>query len=316
VNQDEKTEFRIASGRSSGQNSRIPMVGEPTKTPEEAGLLIRPSTGLVSLPDGGSPVMAEIISRSLVHIQTSKALGILHRIGEHELYGPDYRLICAWAEELRADPGDMLKKLVSPTAVFRKNGELRCWARPQLEIREGQITYLDFPPSDNFPETLHFHPINDLRIEALRWYGPEILHPRMFSYLTELTCGDKRSKLEYGYDYEDFLSRCAYRLSELDLSGVPHLTNLCCCQNYLTELDLSGVPLLTTLHCSSNELTELDLSRVPLLVEFDCGDNQLSEIDLSFAPRLKVLHCDENQLRIRAKITWTFGDFLSIINLV
>ena len=93
----------------------MPLPPEPSQSPtptEESGLRIQREAGLAKLPNEGSPALSEIISRSLVHIQTSRALGIRQRIGEHELCGPDYRLVCTWAEELRLTPEVVLKRLL------------------------------------------------------------------------------------------------------------------------------------------------------------------------------------------------------------
>ncbi len=98
------------------------MSSEPPARPEESGILIRPPTGLVSAPDGGPSAMSEIISRSLVHIQTSKALGMLHRIGKHELFGPDYRLVCTWAEESRLTQEEVLVRLLSNKGTILIDG--------------------------------------------------------------------------------------------------------------------------------------------------------------------------------------------------
>ena len=85
---------------------------EIPKAPEEALLKIQPKVGLAQVPDGASSALSEIINRSLVHIQTSKALEMLHRIGEYELYGPDYRLVCALAEEVLLTPEEVLRRLL------------------------------------------------------------------------------------------------------------------------------------------------------------------------------------------------------------
>ena len=55
------------------------MPPEPPRSPEETGLIIQREAGLVTLPNGGSPALSEMISRSLVHLQTSKALAVAER---------------------------------------------------------------------------------------------------------------------------------------------------------------------------------------------------------------------------------------------
>ena len=55
------------------------MPPEPSKPPAETGLIIQRGAGLMTLPSGGSPALSEMISRSLVHLQTSKALAVPER---------------------------------------------------------------------------------------------------------------------------------------------------------------------------------------------------------------------------------------------
>ena len=88
------------------------MPREPSIPENERSLIIRREAELAILPEVASAALTEIINRSLVHIQTSKDLAKLYRIGEHEVLGPDYRLVCAWAEELDLAPDDVLERLL------------------------------------------------------------------------------------------------------------------------------------------------------------------------------------------------------------
>ena len=258
------------------------MPEEHPLAPAENGLVIRPSTDLVRLPEGGSSALSEIISRSLVHIQASQSLGTLHRIGAHELYGPDYRLVCAWAEELGLTAEEVL------IVLLRENIDIDF----QTELVRGRFISLSV---DRILLPLgEFHLIEPLVLETLKFDFDEAKHPdrrksipklnRPFKVdlssvpkLTKLACEDNR-------------------LSELDLSAVPNLTTLSCGNNQLSEFDLSRVPNLTELSCNDNQLTELDLSTVPNLDRLWCAGNQLSELDLSTVPDLTSLFCNENQL--------------------
>jgi hypothetical protein len=56
-----------------------PASPEPPTPPAESGLIIQRGAGLVTLPHGGSPALSEMISRSLVHLQTDKALAVRER---------------------------------------------------------------------------------------------------------------------------------------------------------------------------------------------------------------------------------------------
>ena len=58
------------------------------------------------------PPLSEMVSRSLANIEASNKLSTLHRVGEHELHDPDYRLVCAWAEETGWSNEEVLKVLL------------------------------------------------------------------------------------------------------------------------------------------------------------------------------------------------------------
>ncbi len=76
-----------------------------SETPEESGLIIRPGSGLALLP-GDSPVLSEIINRSLAHIQTSKALAVTERRAGEECeieITPGVKIVMCWIP-----PGEFL----------------------------------------------------------------------------------------------------------------------------------------------------------------------------------------------------------------
>lgn len=233
-------------------------------------LIIRPSTGLVTLPDGSSSPMAEIISRSIAHIQTRKALAIRYRVGEHELLWPDYHLVCAWAEQLQMTREEVLNNLLIPG--------FDSWMSWDTSILNGRFNALRIDettlPIFSVPS------ITGLAIESLSLGLTEEfsrLELSIFPNLRKLSCR-------------------VTELRELDLSGTPLLTELLCDSNRLMELDLFCVPLLTVLWCDSNPLGRLNLSGVPLLAELRCGGNRLKELDLSAVSRLKVLSCSGSRL--------------------
>ena len=286
------------------------MPPEPPQLPEEASLIIQRGAGMVTLPQGGSPALSEIISRSLAHLRTCAAVGKRHRIGEHELCAPDYQLVCTWAEELQLTPEDVLKRLLKRRDMREKN---------LTTIVDGRFTSLvvdgEALPVSSLP------PIEDLAIEILIiWRDPSIkldLSPLqylkslacLFSQLTELDLSivpnlvmlfcfsNQLTELELSESTKLLFLDCSFnRIAELNLSDVSNLSLLTCASNLLTEVDLSGVPNLTQLDCSKNQLTQLDLSRVPNLTMLKCSENQLTELDLSGVPNLKSLWCSENQL--------------------
>jgi formylglycine-generating enzyme required for sulfatase activity len=88
------------------------MPPEPPTHPEENDLIIQPSTGLVSLPEGGSPALSEIINRSLAHIQAGRTLAIPERrAGEEQEFeiAPGVKIVMCWippGEFLMGSPED------------------------------------------------------------------------------------------------------------------------------------------------------------------------------------------------------------------
>jgi len=227
----------------------------------------------------------------------------LHRIGEHELYGPDYRLVCVWAEETGMSGEDVLRILFEAKSII-ENGrfsELRIDLEnlpitslmPKIEglvVKElrarGGFTKLDLSSAPNL--TKLWCDENDLTALDL---SPVPNLTELFCGFNQLTALDLNpvpnlSKLHYSIN----------QLTSLDLNPVPNLTELGCGDNDLTALDLSPVPNLTSLECWYNALTSLDLRLVPNLTELHCGTNQLTDLDLSAVPNLTRLYYHDNQL--------------------
>ena len=90
------------------------MPSEHPTHPEENSLVIRPATGLISLPEDGSPALSEIISRSLAHIKVSRALVVPERrAGEEQEFeiAPGVKIVMCWippGEFLMGSPEDEL----------------------------------------------------------------------------------------------------------------------------------------------------------------------------------------------------------------
>ena len=79
---------------------------EPIEPLEDAGLIVRPSTDLMILPDGGSSALSEIISRSLAHIQSRRAPEApIRRAGEEQEFeiAHGVKIVMCWIP-----PGDFL----------------------------------------------------------------------------------------------------------------------------------------------------------------------------------------------------------------
>lgn len=253
------------------------MSPEPPKQPVETGLIIQREASLVTLPNGGSPAMSEMINRSLVHLQTSKALDLLHRIGEHDLRDPDYRLVCAWAEELHRSPGEVLDCLLDPSSAEQGDH-----ARPST-ILDGR--FVDLFVDQGVLEISGLPKIEGLQLLHLRiceprpWLSP--LKP--LKNLDLSAAGSLKS-----------LSCFGNAITSLDLSHVPRIETLSCADNALESLDLSHVPRLQILSCADNPLGSIRLENCPNLTELNCSICRLEELDLSEVPRLKVLACSSN----------------------
>ncbi len=72
---------------------------EASKSTNHSSLIIRPSTGLVHVPDGGSSALSEMVSRSLAHIQTSTDLMVPERrAGEEQEFeiAPGVKIVMCW----------------------------------------------------------------------------------------------------------------------------------------------------------------------------------------------------------------------------
>ena len=88
------------------------MPPEPPKPPEESGLIIPPGSGLALLANGDPQVLSEIISRSLAHIQTSKALAVAERRAGEECeleIAPGVKMAMCWippGEFIMGSPAD------------------------------------------------------------------------------------------------------------------------------------------------------------------------------------------------------------------
>lgn len=266
------------------------MPSEPLNSPSETGLIIQRGAGLVTIPNSGSTALSEIVNRSLVHIRTSKMLEIRHRVGEHDLFGPDYSLVCFWAEELRKTPEEVMERLL---IGIRGVGS---------RIVNGRFSDLvvdqEFLPVSGIP------PIKGLKVEHL-----EI--PKGFGYVPEmpLTYLDLSTvpELTVLYCYKN-------NIGELDLSKVPRLKILECWYNPLHALNLTATPNLEKLGCGNCCLDEIDLSCIPLLKSLDCSsnwvfdsehvgcgffaeNNTITELDLRLVPNLTELYCSGNPLK-------------------
>jgi Leucine-rich repeat (LRR) protein len=265
----------------------------------------------------------EIINRSLVHIQTSRTLGRIHRIGDHELRWADYQLVCAWAEELGLSPVQVLDKLMRgpQNGTTIENGKFK-----NLYV-DRSIISVSFMPSiqdlnyqkltvSNGEDAFVFEPGPRPMLVDLSCDGFELdnLNNLSAPNLNRLKCGIyswqligwKEERMDSGITTKevDFsiapnlkvLDCSGNDLSSIDLSGVPDLEILTCGGNYLEMINLSAVPKLKILQCPENELADLNLSSVPELTKIECSGNKISNLNLSRVPKLSELDCQWNRL--------------------
>jgi hypothetical protein len=80
---------------------------EPPTPPGPTGLAIQRPAGLTTLPLANSPALSEMISRSLVHLQTSKALAVPERRAGEEC-------------EFEIAPGVMMRMCWIPPGACRE----------------------------------------------------------------------------------------------------------------------------------------------------------------------------------------------------
>lgn len=86
------------------------------------------------------------------------------------------------------------------------------------------------------------------------------------------------------------------KLTTLDLSHSPKLTEVLVNNNQLQSLNLSGLAALKTLDCSSNKLGTLGVSESAGLETLCCNSNQIGSLNLSNNKSLKVLQCNNNHI--------------------
>lgn len=309
----------------------------PEQSPpnEKTSLLTQPESGFSNISSSGSPALSEIMSRSLVHIQTGRILTTRHRIGDCELCDPDFRLVCAWAEELQSQPENVLKRLLNEPKQQNKNqfgtqisnGKFRSLfvdgevlnisgfqsvgglvlenlclfgVKHDFEFRFSAIPSLKvFDCRSNQMTKLDLCGAGNLTVLNCGWNDLTGLDLSVVPNLVELYCADNSiSSVALSEVPKLIILDCEsnLELAELDLFAVPNLTSLSCACNRLTNLDLLAVPKLVKLSCAYNLLANLDLSEVPNLHQLSCGCNNMTSLDLSAVPNLTELKCWSNQL--------------------
>lgn len=85
-------------------------------------------------------------------------------------------------------------------------------------------------------------------------------------------------------------------IESLDISDSTQLTYLNCNYNRLSELNVSNCPALTELYCNLNNLTSLDITYNKQLTHIECNENQLSSLNASNCTNLIALSCYSNEI--------------------
>ena len=269
-------------------------------TPEtETSLTQIARTAITKNPAEKSSALNEIINNSIAHIQTSKTLDKLRRIGEHQLQWPDYQLVYTWAEQLGMQEEALLMILLGSIHKHPK--------KFKTTLVDGRFVNLVIDSRLN--QIVELPAIEGLSIEMLSleryvrklgWGAGHLaeLDLSRVPKLLWLECGfNELATLDLSPVPNLRVLRCFdNKITEIDLDPVPKLKVLDCSHNGITNLNLYPVPNLEELNCEFNRIKELDLSAVPNLIELECSGNQLTHIDLIQVPNLTFLSCSNNQL--------------------
>ena len=86
------------------------------------------------------------------------------------------------------------------------------------------------------------------------------------------------------------------KLTSLDLSHSPKLTEVLVNNNSLQTLTLDGLSNLISLDCSSNKLSSINVSSSVLLQELNCNGNKIGSLNLKNNKALKELQCNNNNI--------------------
>lgn len=89
-------------------------------------------------------------------------------------------------------------------------------------------------------------------------------------------------------------------LTQIDVTGAPHLTTLYLQKNQLTELDLSQSALLESVILAHNKLQTIQWTAMPNLTALFLYDNKLTSVDLTGMSQLTTLHIYNNQIGANA----------------
>lgn len=101
--------------------------------------------------------------------------------------------------------------------------------------------------------------------------------------------------IEYFSNLETIDVSCN-KLTSLDLSNSPKLSQVLVNNNSLQSLTLSGLSKLVTLDCSSNKLGSIDVSECESLESLKCNANHIGTLNLKNNKALTELQCNNNAI--------------------
>ena len=196
-----------------------------------------------------------------------------------------------------------------PDPVFREYVRKIVGSSVLTEEKARQIEVLDVS-DDNIKEVLGDRdPITSLRgikylkyVKDLNCRGQELktLNLELNSRVEKLDCSGNQLTdlwLDPRGNSLKYLTCSVNKLTALDLSKSPELTELSCSSNKLTALDLSANKKLQKIVAQTNALTTLDTRNLPELTHlYLWGNHDLKSIDVSKNTKLEILSAAHGKL--------------------
>ena len=196
-----------------------------------------------------------------------------------------------------------------PDPVFREYVLKIVGSSVLTEEKARQIEVLDVS-DDNIKEVLGDRaPITSLRgikylkyVKDLNCRGQELktLNLELNSRVEKLDCSGNQLTdlwLDPRGNSLKYLTCSVNKLTALDLSKSPELTELYCSSNKLTALDLSANKKLQKIVAQTNALTTLDTRNLPELTHlYLWGNHDLKSIDVSKNTKLEILSAAHGKL--------------------
>ena len=208
-----------------------------------------------------------------------------------------------------ASSGTPINDMNFPDPVFREYVRKIAGGPALTNEKVRQIEVLDVS-DDNIKEVLGDRdPITSLRgikylkyVKDLNCRGQELttLNLELNSRVEKLDCSGNQLTdlwLDPRGNSLKYLTCSVNKLTALDLSKSPELTELSCSSNKLTALDLSANKKLQKIVAQTNALTTLDTRNLPELTHlYLWGNHDLKSIDVSKNTKLEILSAAHGKL--------------------